>query len=593
MLEAVYVFLDNHIILYLSTHLIALLYLLLLNRRAIAKHFTGIKKNTWIMLLIIFLLGFSLRNSEYWYGLNTDDYASIEGAKYLLVEGKYVRACAHGMLGECYAYHYALQPPGSSFLAALVYMAFGINSIPVLILFGILSSLTVIIVFLLCHLLFRNEYVGLYSSLIFSVIPLNIIFSGTGCERILSVFFISLAVLFYLIAIRNNDLKSWVLFALSLSFSIYMRQENYVLLLMFIAGFLLFRYDILRNLRKLLVAGAVFMLFQIHVMYWTVFSPVAQVIHPLGLPVMSHMCMIRAAPYIAWFLTGFVPFGKLMPYNYLASFFFFAGICISVYYVLSGKRSHYGLFFVFLWFLIFFMAYSSYCMNFMEGLSHDPDGSYMRYCIQFSVPYSILTGYAIYLLHGILRKRIPHKILKKRMPYKAISMAITILILAAIALISLLHTLPSGIFMDSRTMHDHGNFPAIMRIPQNSTIITSLWMLVASDVVDGERKVISLSTMVNKETPEHSIRLIHESSDVYYIKEPSCDTYPGVIYGCEFIRKNLNLSYSFSEGGTEVYRVIVEPDAEYNFVWDDAEYNVIVRSNRIISIEREISENGN
>lgn len=578
MLETMYSFLDQHILIYLSLHFIAFLVLVFMNRKTILRCFLGVSKNTWILLLIIFLIGFSLRNAEYWYGFNTDDYASLEGAKFLLVEGKYVRACANGRLGECYVYHQALQPPGASYLVSLLYLAFGINSIPVLVLSAVLSSLTIIIVFLLCYFMFKNEEIGLYSSLLFAIIPLNIFFSGTGSTRIMSIFFVALTVLFYVIAMRRNDLKAWVLFALTFSFSIYIRNENYFLSLPFLAGVLLFNYNIFRNIKKLLVAGAVFAAFQIHVFYWVFFIATNMFIHPLGLPMMSHACMIKAAPYVAWFLSGLVPIHTTlsMPYNYAATVFFVAGAGISLFYLLSMRRSRFGLFFIFLWFLVFFLAYSSYCLNFTEGLSAEPDSSYVMYSLQFHVPYSILAGYTIYLIHKGLRRGIINKILRR---------GIILSLIGMVVLISLLHTFPAGMFMDSRTAYESDHFAAIKKIPPNSTIITPMWMLVASDAVGGEKKSISMSTMVIKNIPDYTIRRIHESRDVYYIKPEYCEQPTN--HECRFVHENLDLVHSFSEGTVDVYRVLVKPDKEYNFVWDDTIYNVTVRSNKIIKIDKE------
>jgi 4-amino-4-deoxy-L-arabinose transferase-like glycosyltransferase len=568
MFAFLYNLLDQNILIYLSIHFILLIIFVFMNRRTILKHFLRVKRETWILLFLIFLFGFFLRNAEYWYGLNLDDYVPLETAKYLLLEGKHVKACSGGMLGECYAYHQVLQPPGFPYLITLIYIVFGINSMPVLAFSGILSSITIIIIFLLCYLMFRNEKIGLYSSLVFAIIPIDIFFSGTGNVRVISVFFTALTILFFLIALKKNDMKTWILFALAFSFSTYIRQENYVMFIPFIAGMIITRYDIIENINKLIVAQIVFSAFQIHNLYWIFRVAPGLFVHPMGLPLTSHACMIRAAPHIAWFLSGLVHDMILMPYNCLATILFVAGMALSFFYLLARKRSGYWLFFVSLLFITFFLTYSSYCLNFMDGLSAGPDSDYMRYTMQLHVPYSILAGYALYVLHKRLRKE-----------------AVMILVGLLIA-VSLVYALPAGIFMDSRTTHepDSDYFDAIKKIPPNSTIITMKYMLVASDVVGEERRVISMDTMALNESVEHAIRLIHESRAVYYLEEEYCEY--SADYGCRFISDNLNLVYSFSEGDAVVYRVLVDPDKDYTIVWDDLVYDVRVRSNKIMSTDK-------
>ncbi|MCK4496990.1 MAG: hypothetical protein KAU24_02275, partial [Candidatus Aenigmarchaeota archaeon] len=128
MLELVYNFLDQYILAFMSIHLALLITLLALNSKIIAKQFSKIDRKIWIILLVIFLFGFLLRNAEYWHGTHSDAYAPLETAKFLVIDGKHVKACTAGRAGYCSSYEQVLQPVGFPFIISLFYIIFGINT---------------------------------------------------------------------------------------------------------------------------------------------------------------------------------------------------------------------------------------------------------------------------------------------------------------------------------------------------------------------------------------------------------------------------------------------------------------------------------
>ncbi|MCK4336105.1 MAG: glycosyltransferase family 39 protein [Candidatus Aenigmarchaeota archaeon] len=571
MLELVYSFLDQNILAFMSIHLAFLLAFLALNFKTIAKQFSKIDRKIWIILLVIFLVGFCLRNAEYWYGEHADAYAPLETAKFLVLEGKHVKACSAGRAGYCSSYQQVLQPVGFPFITSLFYIIFGINTLPVLVFSAVLGSLSIILVFLTCYLLFKKEEIGLYAALVYALIPLDIFFSGTGFTRIISVFFIGFTVLVYLIALRKNDLSLWVLFSLFLSLSIYIRQENYILIPLFFLGLFLFKYNIKNkdNIKKLLISAAIFMIFQLHVFYWTFFMIAHALGNPPGLPTYSLICLEKMSPYILDFLWGFSNYPVSNPYSFAATVLFIIGIAF-IPLSFSLKERHLSKpIFVTLWFILFFLVYGSYCMNFIDGFAYGPDGSFIRYIIQFHIPYSILAGYGFYMIT---------KAGKRISKYTVIVFIPIFIILLLLPVQS-----PTSLFKDARTDYDSEYFSAIKNTPPNSTVIAQMFMLVSSDVVGGNRKYIDPEVMILHGTAMHTIELLHESEDVYYIELHYCNDWPDH-HGCRFIRDNLDLEFAFSEGSLNVFKVIVGPDKDYAIEWDNLLHEIEVRSNKIVNM---------
>ncbi|NIO20614.1 MAG: hypothetical protein GTN76_07720 [Candidatus Aenigmarchaeota archaeon] len=542
-----------------------------LNFKTIVKQFSKINRKIWIILLVIFLLGFLLRNAEYWYGEHADAYSPLETAKFLVLEGKHVKACSAGRAGYCSSYQQVLQPVGFPYLISLFYLVFGINTLPVLVFSAVLSSLSIILIFLICYLLFNKEELGLYAALVYALIPYNIFFSGTGFTRIISIFFLGFTLLIYLIAIRKNDLKLWTLFSLFFSFSVYIRQENYILIPLFFLGLFLFRYDIKNkeNIKKLLIATIVFIIFQLHVYYWTFFVISYAFTHPLGLPTYSLTCFVSMTPYILDFLWGFSSYIVFNPYSFAATVLFIIGIAFIPVSFFMKERGRKESLFIALWFVLFFLVYASYCMNFLDGLSQGPDMSFIRYIVQFHIPYSMLAGYGFYMINRLGRRISKHVSL--------------ILIPVFVILLLLSVQLPTTLFKDARTDYDSEYFSAIKRIPPDSTVITQMYMLVSSDVVGDNRKYIDPEVIILKGEPEHAISLLHEGKEVYYILPHYCSNLPDH-HGCKFVRENLDLELAFTEGSLNVFKVIMKPDKDYSIEWDNILYEVKVRSNKIVNM---------
>jgi len=231
-------------------HFSLLIYLFWANIKNLYQEIKKIDKKIWLILLLVFIFGFYLRNSEYWLGPHTDGYVAQEAAHLWLLHGEFVKACALGNHIDCQLFEQVLSPPVFPFIIALVHLIFGINSLNASVISAVLSSLTILLVFLIAYLIFKKEEVGLYAALIFSFIPLNIINSQTGLSRPTGLFFVGLTILFYLLALKNNKFITWLLTAVCLSYSIYVRQESYILLPFLFIFLIIFKWSVFKDFFK-------------------------------------------------------------------------------------------------------------------------------------------------------------------------------------------------------------------------------------------------------------------------------------------------------------------------------------------------------
>jgi len=129
------------------------IFLLLINSKEIFKGFSKIKKKYWIFLLIIFIFGFWLRNAEYIYGTHTDAFEYAISARHLVEDGIFVRDCSIGNTNNCKLYEQVLYTQGYPYLISLLYIFFGTNTILGSILSAVLSSLTIVLIFLISSLI--------------------------------------------------------------------------------------------------------------------------------------------------------------------------------------------------------------------------------------------------------------------------------------------------------------------------------------------------------------------------------------------------------------------------------------------------------
>ncbi len=501
------------------------LILLLVNIKTIFRELKKIQKKTWIFLIIIFILGFWLRNAEYRYGQGFDGYFYQDTAKVLYEKDLFMKGCAIGNTDSCLLYHQPLFPAGFPYLITLLFRIFGEHDILAMYLSGVLSSLTIPIIFLIGYLLFSDERKGLYAALIFSLIPLDIMVAPTASVRSTSLFFLALTVLFYLIALKKDSIKFWSLVAITFSLSIYMRQENSILLIPLIAGLFLFGYfrkeqfknlitikkTIISIFRKFSIPILILILTQIPVQHWILFS---------NIPDISQSRTMFSFQYLKVKAT-FILHDLFLPPQALKEFNLFSPIVslifLSSFIFLFKKQIYKEIAFISILFFIFFLFAASY-------LSYWPISfDYVRHIHPIVLSYALLSGFVI------------GKVEEKIKLNKTIFFSTIFIVLAIFSWVPF----KFSIFKDGRM----GDYPmehltvqlikAVNTTPQNSLIFISQSAVPSFDLVKAEeRRWVDINLIpadnynfVNNEIANSKNRPMYLIEDYMckYEKDESCN----------------------------------------------------------------------
>jgi len=154
--------------------------------------------------------------------------------------------CNYGNQKECYECELMKWPNAYPFTLAFAFLLFGVKESVAFNLVVLLGSLSILLVFLISFLLSDNRTIALYSALLFALIPVHIMWSGTVAPDPVFVFYTLLTVFALLLMFKSEEF-SVILFALScLAFSVQIRAEGMILIPL--AAVFLLLLD--RNLRK-------------------------------------------------------------------------------------------------------------------------------------------------------------------------------------------------------------------------------------------------------------------------------------------------------------------------------------------------------
>jgi len=455
---------------------IALLSLIFVNRKTISKSLAFKDKRILLLLAFLFLVGFCLRNSTYSNGIPTDGWVFAESAKHMLSDGLFVKGCAVGNLENCGLYEQVLFPPGYPFLIALAYLAFGINSIHASIVSAILSALTIPLIFLVCRELFKKEEIGLFAALVFAFFPLDLIFANTGNSRPTSIFFIALTLFFYLVSLKKNNGKMWALTAIAFSYSIYVRQENVILLAPMALGLFLFDYfenaipkkistpEKMRVLvKKFLPASCIFFLSQLPVQAWILLAAPLGPQKLFGVGAAGERAskiagdLFFSNPYSADFGYGAL-FNPLVSILLIASPFLF-------FKKWKRKES------LFVWSLL--VSFLAITLLYAPHIKNSID--YVRYIHPLALPVSILCGTAIFEFLEMVGK-------KKNVIIAVFTVAI--ILFSGIPL-------HASLFRDARLEQPESvafYLEAVQRTPNSCTVIGSNYLAITSDAIPNNKR---------------------------------------------------------------------------------------------------------
>jgi hypothetical protein len=144
---------------------------------------------------------------------------------------------------------YNKQPYGYPYLLSIIYRIFDVSETAAFIFNNILLAVSVIVVFLLTFLLFKNYIIGLFSAFIFVLIPQNLLWFNTTAVEPSSALFSSLFILSVIIFIKENSNRSLFLATILASFSIQFRPESFLIIFIGLIGIIIYKTSELKSSR--------------------------------------------------------------------------------------------------------------------------------------------------------------------------------------------------------------------------------------------------------------------------------------------------------------------------------------------------------
>jgi len=573
-------------------HFALVVFLSFFNLKNIWEEIKKIDKKIWFLLLIVFLYGFFVRNAEYWLGTHTDAYVAQEAAHLWVLHGEFVKSCALGNHADCQLFEQVLAPPGSPFIIALANIIFGIHSLNASVISALLSSLTILLAFLLTYLIFKKEEASLYAALAFSLVPLNIINSQTGESRPTGLFFAGLAFLFFVLALKNNKVVSWLACVASLSYAIYVRQESYILAPFFALFFIVLKWPEIKNWWqgiknkqidfKTIFWGLfivwLFVIMQLPVLQWLLFdNPYSSYQGgEIGFFALTYKTMLIAGQaLLLQFLNISPAINNIWHYNLLTSaVFWLTGLAILFW----KRKKEYWLPWGF--FGAYFLVYSlMFDGNIYGNATLTTD--YVRRTLMFHLPIAIIAGYGFYLLNPLKHRR-----------FLALNLLVIFLLSIFLNVIFTFNFsnqksifadfpgrlvswreiskiyFPGSLFKDARATKQSGDFSLIPpfqsywkvidNIPNGCLVIGGFYMTVINDYFkDNQRRTLAVD-LINDETKGLFLEEFKNSSCIAYIADYRCrPEEAGNGQGCGFINDILakkEVIYE-SPGGLKAYRM--------------------------------------
>ncbi len=399
---------------FLLVNFLLILALFLLNFKDITKRLSEVNNRTWLILAVVFIIGLSLRTfaTPHTHRVYFDEDIYLDMGKEILLRGQ-GSLCNYGDSSSCYAYAFMKWPNGYPFLLAVAYLFFGISETVAFALVTLLSSLSVVLIFLITYLLSGRERIALFASLMFALIPIHIMWSGTAATEPVLVFFTMLAAFFFALGLNSINWKMNLLALSTLAYAVQIRTEGIILLPIFFLLVLLLdkeRWKKFVGYKSVTLWVLFFVLitpYLVHAYHSSINETWGSSEGTFGLKF-----AVENAPVNAWFwIAGYPTIEHPFLYTALA----FIGIAY------LARRDRKLLISLGSWFLLFFVLYAFfYAGSVLYGVD-------VRYALSSYVPFVMLAAFGSYALTRIEPRR---------------ESAVTILV-SVIILVSFLFYLPS------------------------------------------------------------------------------------------------------------------------------------------------------
>ncbi|MBL7169615.1 MAG: glycosyltransferase family 39 protein [Candidatus Aenigmarchaeota archaeon] len=360
--------------------------------------FKKIKTKTWLILLLIFIIGFSLRMfiTPHTMRVFFDEDIYLDIAKEIIVRQD-AGLCNYGDQNGCYDPTFMKWPNGHPFLLAISYLFFGSSQETGFGTGAFLGSLGIIIVFLIAYLFSEKEKIGLYSALVFALLPVHIMWSGTAASEPTFIFFILLTLLTFLMAFKSKT-NSWNLYFLSvmcLTYAIQIRSEGGILLPIFGLFMILFDEKLKARLlnRKFIFAWSLMLILLTPYIIHTIHAGQTDTWGSSGKKFGFEYTKRNVPENLHFWLKG---------YETLENPFWFTLFALTglIYLLVKDRKI---CIFLGISFLVFFMLYGFFYAGSVRF------GADVRYSLTGYPWYVILAGYGLYFIHNLLEKTLKNE----------------------------------------------------------------------------------------------------------------------------------------------------------------------------------------
>ncbi len=142
---------------------------------------------------------------------------------------------------NCYEGFYNKQPYAYPYLLSIVYRIFGVSETAAFILNNLLFGFSIFIVFLIAYLMFSNYLIGIFSALIYTLIPQNLLWFSTAAAEPSTALFSALFILSLIIFLKENSKGSLFFTTVLASFAVQFRPESLLIIVIALLGILMFK----------------------------------------------------------------------------------------------------------------------------------------------------------------------------------------------------------------------------------------------------------------------------------------------------------------------------------------------------------------
>ena len=236
-LSQIFIFIDNNFSTIFFYYYIALFIMLALslivNARRILPYFKGIKKSYYKLLFIIIIL-FALLEIIFvqnYHLIYNDEYIYMSMAKTMLMDHLWgicsfstATNCVPGTLGF---FH---QPGGWSLLLAIAFGIFGINIGTAYATTFVVSLISILLVFWVSYLLFKDERYALMSSIALATMPLFMSYSRTSIPDISVLMFSLLSIMLSLIYLERRDFRIGISALLAVAYLMTLKVDAVIII---------------------------------------------------------------------------------------------------------------------------------------------------------------------------------------------------------------------------------------------------------------------------------------------------------------------------------------------------------------------------